>query len=391
MISHHCNCSSDLRRTVCVPFFYVIISIVCWLTATDAVGQEKASVFLEYRVLENTAASTDSECPPIGAVKRAVETRIGYAPWDDSADRHIEIVVSPAGGSYVVQILLKDRTGNVIGRREVVSHENCTEAMTAASLTLAIAIAPTAALTAPATDLFNASPPGPAPSGITKRSEDDTATAGNTAADSPRPQDPIEVSSPGIASNSPGTTEGASTPATERRQRFAPHGDKKSVSAIIYAGGLVSWGALPGIAGGAEIGVGLRRGTVRFNLGFRYDFPRHMTLSEGRIRSHQMLGVTSLCLGKTLFFGCTEFSLGQFRAEGHGLQSAESSSGPAAFAAARLGTEIPFNSRFLLQLYATLAAAIFKQKLLERGSEHLFWETPPVGATAGASLIFAFF
>ncbi|MBN2716520.1 MAG: hypothetical protein JXX14_11755 [Deltaproteobacteria bacterium] len=336
--------------------------------ALPVAGQQKPQVSIEYHV-DGLSDVRPLECPSLAAVRHAVESRIGYSPWDDAAHRHLDVRVNPTGNVIAVQIIMKDRSGAIIGEREVVSHGSCKEAMDAASLTLAIAIAPAEALKSAETEASAESAQAPEENASPKKSTAESAPM--TAAPSPR------------------LSRNAAAPANNFESRSAEV--PAPPVAAIYLGGLGTVGALPGIGGGVDAGMGLRWRLARFHLGVRYDFPRELTPSPGRIETRQWLAETGVCIGGRWGFGCSGASLGRFSADASGLPLAGKSAGAAGFAFVRVGMERPVRSRFILQLYADLSIPIFRQKLLERGSDRLYWQTPPLGGSAGVALIFNFF
>jgi hypothetical protein len=126
-----------------------LLAIALGLGAGPLRSQEKPKVAFQYAVQAGPGDQLIASCPSETEVKRSVETRMRYAPWDASADRRITVGVLQHDKRLRVQITLRDSEGAIIGRREIVSDESCKETMEAASL--AIAIAPTEALNSPAT------------------------------------------------------------------------------------------------------------------------------------------------------------------------------------------------------------------------------------------------
>jgi hypothetical protein len=218
--------------------------------------------------------------------------------------------------------------------------------MEAASLAVAIAIAPTETMTPRATPF-----PAPAP----------PASEGEGSS-------PNEETAP------------SSSPEASKHSRRGP-------SAILFIGGLGTWGALPGVAWGADLGGGFRWTLAAVRFGVRYDIPTDITLSSGRIVAQELLGQAAVCLGRRWGFGCAGVSLGALWAEGVGLARSRKAFGLAAFAFTRLGAALPVNRRLTLQLYAELTVPMVRQRLLELNTNHQFWRTPPVGVAWGMSLV----
>jgi hypothetical protein len=92
--------------------------------------------------------------------------------------------------------------------------------------------------------------------------------------------------------------------------RDTPKPGMRKPSAILYFGGVGAWGSLPGIAGGGDLGGGLRWPNAAVRLGVRYDFPADLDLSSGRIETRELLGQAAVCLGRRWGFGCAGVSLG---------------------------------------------------------------------------------
>ena len=385
-------------RAVSLSNWLIVLTVGLWALTASGQTQNKPGVSFLYNIEESASRSPDGLCPSELDVRSAVEARIGYAPWDDTANRRIRVDVAYANSTHVVQITIMDRSGKSIGKRKVVSKDSCQEAMAAASLTIAIAIAPTVALKSSATvypDNHSQRVASGGDTGTESSSSTPTTPAG-------KDYDTSTVTPGGAAQKGADQVTTVSTPEiaaensdTEYSGTNEADGNKtagnQTRSLVGYFGGLGTWGTLPGGAGGVDLGLGFRWSITRVYWGLRYDIPREMNLSDGRIMTRELLGQAAFCMGKDWGFGCAGISVGGFRAEGNDLELSEKAAGPAAFSFARLGAEFSVGSRFFLQVHAELAVPLIRQKILERNSEKLFWQTPPLGGAAGATLIFTFF
>jgi hypothetical protein len=78
-------------------------------------------------------------------------------------------------------------------------------------------------------------------------------------------------------------------------------------------------------------------------------------------------------------------------AQGDGLHQSQKEVSPAAWTFVRLGIEVPIASFIAIRTYADLSAAIVRHRLLETGTDAVFWETPLLGAVWGGAFVFTFF
>jgi hypothetical protein len=86
-------------------------------------------------------------CPARADLAREVTKRLGRAPFDENAARSIEIQVAHGPRGFESLTRVRDATGKVVGRRELVSEEaGCESIFSATALAVALLIDPEAAL-----------------------------------------------------------------------------------------------------------------------------------------------------------------------------------------------------------------------------------------------------
>ena len=305
-------------------------------------AEEAARVAFRYQVRDAGDNRLTAECPTEEEIMRSVEARLGYAPWYAGAGRVVDAVFFKEGEETVARIYLWHADGRLIGSREVRSRQGCKETADSAALAISIAVAPALALT------------------------EQPSTSQVEPASARKPADCPTVVPP-------------------------PPLPRRHVKGILFLGGLGTWGTGPSITGGMDVGVELRVGIASVVAAFRYDFPSELEVNPGRIRSRQMLGQLWGCLNHTFVYGCVGLSAGARQAWAEDLEEARDGVSAALWGAIRFGVNIPLVSRLSLRLYADFTAAIVRQRLLESGTDALFWETPSAGAVWGAALAITFF
>ena len=314
-------------------------------------GEERSRVSIRYIIEAEDMTPMLATCPDEIQLKRSVEARIGYTPWDDddTAARHLFVTVSRGEPGVLVRIELQSSTGEVVGRREIHAALSCAEGIEAAALAIAIAIAPAVALTQ--------APPA---------SSDRLA---------PMPNSDVST-----------------TPSPSLTSPAASHGIPGRPPAVFaYLGGLGTWGAVPSVTGGVDVGMGARWRLMALRGGIRYDFPGETETSPGSVVARQLLGQAAICLDADMILGCAGVSLGAMWAKGLGLLRAEKETTFVSYGFARFAGALPPGRSTRIQLYADLTVPFVRQRLLEFDSGHLFWQTPPVGIVWGAEVSFTFF
>src|SRR6185369_12385369 len=163
------------RRIVTAAFAAVMVSVGTAARADQAPGAVE---------LAWVRAEGAESCPAGPVIERDVAERLGHNPFVSGALQRIEGMVLRREPLWVARFYVRDRTGALVGSREISSEATgCEPVSNAIALALALAIDPEAAL--------RPAPPPPVPN-ATNATGPSTATQAQAAG--PLPQTPLRPS-----------------------------------------------------------------------------------------------------------------------------------------------------------------------------------------------------
>ncbi len=151
------------------PGLSVALAIALGAGAASAQTATSASVEPERYSLSWVRGEGAESCPARADLAREVTKRLGRVPFDEQAERSIEIQVGHGPRGFETLTRVRDPKGQVVGRRELVSEEpSCDPIFSATVLAVALLIDPEAALSSeekrPSVESFAVEPaPVPAP------------------------------------------------------------------------------------------------------------------------------------------------------------------------------------------------------------------------------------
>jgi hypothetical protein len=309
-------------------------------------------------------------CPSRHELEREVSTRLGRSPFDQNAERSIEIVAEHGPDGYRSVVSAMDRDGKLLGRRTLVSDDdNCTSIFSATALAVALLVDPEAALSRDSSaneavgrfELDEASAPPPLPP---------SNAISPAPAPAPAPQPPAPSSAPSVR-EIPAATTGAEAVVT-----FG------MVPAVSPGVGIFTEGFLGGSWGFALSGLYVAKASVTegetvLDVSLT-TFGGALTLSPLTRRSFRLVTDAGL------FAGALHVGVRGARAIDSGDHlyvalalgvRAEATVINGLFLTARLGATVPFLAR----------------GLTVEGEEEPIWREPPIGGQASVGAGWAFF
>ncbi len=283
-------------------------------------------------------------CPDGAALRAGVRGRLGYDPFDATADEELKVRLQRSGRELEALITIADDRGQVRAERRLVSRQgDCAELASSVELAVSIAIDP----------FHGAAQPEPE----AVRPEPEAAPVPSAPAPAPAPEMP-------------------STPASAE------------TSGQLLVGALVGQGTAPAPTLGFTLGGSVRRGRWSLGLQARADLPGDHDLVVGSIRTTSWTGSLVPCAHFHEAAACVVFTAGALRAQGRGLAEARHITRPYVAAGARLAYALPLSRRLSLLLHAdvTTPLAITELQVDYVGK----WTTPPVAAALGIALGMSF-
>jgi hypothetical protein len=251
-------------------------------------------------------AESASDCSPAPVLEREIARRMGRDPFVGVPRQWIEGFIARQGDYFEVQLFERDANGNTLGTRRLrESAKDCHRLDDAMVLAIALIIDPTAQL-APAM-----------PSGVPS-----APTAIDATQKSVAPAAAVEEVVP-----VPATSSERVVPTPLAVDRAAPTSNmlgQKVSSAMVTADAVLLYGALPGVAPGAELTTKLyvddaRRYALRLSM--LYLPEKRDTTSAGTLGYGLTAMEAGLCLGnsdqRVAWQGCTALSLGAVHAVVH--------------------------------------------------------------------------
>lgn len=298
--------------------------------------------------LEYIRSAGATRCPDEVALRAAVAARIGYEPFDGSAERRVRVEVQGAAGGYRASLRMLAPDGSVVGEREMTSSRlDCSDLGEALAFALSVVVDPLGLARAPV-PLPPAQPPSPPP-------------ASPPVADPPQPP--------------PALTQ-------------APEPSPEPWSFHASAGPTLSLGAAPRPVLGLAVQGAARRRWLSVALEGRADLASEVAAGGGQVRTALVLGVLAACAHADAVAGCATVGAGALRAEGIGLERARRISAPYFLLGARLQYCRALLDRFSVRAHID-AWSPQVRTVLGVGKEDV-WSTPPLAGAAGVSAVVHF-
>jgi len=300
-------------------------------------------------------AGADS-CPDEGALRRAVEQRLGYDPFFPWADR--TIVARIAGDARGVRgtVELLDKSGILRGSRELTAPSTqCGELISGMALAISIAIDPKSVDRA-------AAPANDEPAADPAVAEWTTARA-----------DEVERQTPPAA--------GQAHPASAEKR--APN-DEGSFVPDLGAGVAVATGLAPGFGVGPTLAALIHLHAWSLGVEGRYLFMPGTRVGPALVSSTVVEGAFLGCFNAGAPFACAMASVGRVGISGSGLARSRDDSAAVARLGGRLGADVPLSTEWFLRGYLELSAALNRPVVDVDG--HSFWGTSPLAGSLGVAL-----
>jgi len=262
-------------------------AIVVMLAAQAAGAEPSADASGRYALAWVRDEGAES-CPAGREFSAEVSHRLGRSPFDEHAERAIEIRVARVADAYTSHVYLRDRSGSVLGQRSLSSAEDCAVLFSATALAVALLIDPDAKLQTSADGSqavaeFGLNPTTPPPSSAPAPS---APVAPPPPPPPPPPPAPPSERAPSVAPQSSERTNVATTalhsvlaldlvPGAEPGVELLVSGRVNPRVAVSAGATYVASGAAT--HGGSTFAVGL----TAFHLAGELDFVRDRTLTAG--------------------------------------------------------------------------------------------------------------
>ncbi|HVY47205.1 MAG TPA: hypothetical protein VHB21_15060, partial [Minicystis sp.] len=116
------------------------VAIAAWLLLASTADAAPSPSRPRLEVVRERGAEA---CATEAELARAVEERLGYAPFDDHAVEVLRVTMRPRGAELTAHIERVDAAGNVAGALDIASHgADCKELSASTAVAIAIALDP---------------------------------------------------------------------------------------------------------------------------------------------------------------------------------------------------------------------------------------------------------
>jgi hypothetical protein len=119
------------------------VLVVALATSAHAAAPEAAASRYALAWVRDEGAES---CPAGRDFAEEVSRRLGRSPFDQQAERTIEIQVRRDAGTYTSRVYVREQNGHVLGQRTLASGEDCAVLFSATALAVALLIDPDATL-----------------------------------------------------------------------------------------------------------------------------------------------------------------------------------------------------------------------------------------------------
>jgi hypothetical protein len=315
----------------------------------SAFAQAPRQVRFAYELQEGA-----SSCPDLATVQAGVAARLGYEPFNDSAEDLVRATIHPFGHGLEARIEMTNAGGSRKAERKLVSHQrDCAELASSVELAVSIAIDPLR---------LAPTPPGPG-----SREQAPAASVAGLGEEPTQPR-PAAV----LSAGEPGTT---STPG-------------RPILGRVEAGLVGTVGSAPSPSLGVAAGVGIRGGDFSLGIEGRADISASTSLRVGEASTSLLVASLVPCLHFGKLAGCALATAGALRAAGHGLIDSRQVTVPYVALGARLAIALPITKRLSLAMHGDMTTPIGKTHLEVDDSE--VWTTPPLAFVLGLGVAASF-
>lgn len=248
----------------------LVVGSIAFFAAVTARAEDEAQ--LAYARNGDATA----RCPDEESFRNQVAARLGYQPFTSSGKHRVSVVLNVAHGRVRGRAAVTRAGQAVLGVRELEDTvDNCEALTSALATTVAIAIDPVRGLGPTPLPPAPPLPPPPAPG----------------------PRDAHETHAEAVAPPPP------------------PEQPARPIRFLASAGAVFSLGVAPGVAFGAEAGVGARRDAFSLELSARIEaMPGDVRVGSGdRLEATVLSGTLTPCGQLGVFLGCIFGRMGAFQ------------------------------------------------------------------------------
>jgi hypothetical protein len=333
-----------------------ILSSALALLATSASGSPSAR-------LTYVRGDGAEACPDEAALRKAVADRLGYDPFFPSARKSVVAEIQKTPRGYASRILIVSDSGRSLGERKLPpSGTDCTETVRAVALAISIAL-----------DDLEAQEPKPP--------EPEPAPA--TTSPSPEPTSNVSVRSPGTGRSTDTSTGPEGTLVTSPKTS----GPLFEASAGIH----LALGLAPSPALGARVGVALLPPPLRFALEARFDANASESLPEGgRVAAGFAGGSALACFQPGRPQACAVFAIGDYHAEGVGLERTHSASALITLVGARAAFDLPLGGAVFARPLGEIDVPLERHRIVvtdaATGATRSRYRVSPIAGILGVDL-----
>lgn len=354
--------------------FQLVLAV--WILASWASPGHAQSADSRVRVRLSYAAPEG--CPTAVAFRDRVAARLGYFPFDDSAESAIDLEITESDGTYSARLALRGATR---GRRRIGPSRSCSSLVNTAVVTVTIMVDPLAVARAPAApeaDEGASEEPAPAasapapeptePAAAPPASTEASIQPSTQAAPAPPPPAPAAIAPARVSSSAP------DEPARSRVEPLVG----------IELGGALGYAPAPSLLAALQVGLSVDS-VVRVEVGARM---RHtlveQSVAAASVRLASWAGSLAACGQLGFVILCADFELGAYAAESSAFDVIGSAlhvaAGGRAGVEARLAPGVGL--RAMLGCWAPLT------RVHLRLDGQTAWGTSPVAGELSAGVVF---
>lgn len=347
-----------------VTFFRFVLPALCFVVRTFTIGGEARadeaeshprSATLEYVV------PADQRCPDESSFRNRVGARLGVDPFVAQSATSVSIRIHARANGLIGSVELR-QSGRASRSREMPTTEGCEALVSALAATVALALDPMG-------EAARATPP-------------------SASSPDPAPEPPPPLPSP------PPVAPSMEAPAAPRGQRAlepaAPSAPSPRLVPLAALGVTPAVGLAPSATIGAELGVGLKRGSLALLVQARVDtMMSTTTLDIPADVDLTLLGLGLLPCGSAGRFricGVVRAGTAQGRASGTNQSAPRGSA--FALVGVRPGVLLPVSAFVALSAELEVGATIARTQLLLNGRD--VWTAPPIFASGILGAVIAF-
>lgn len=362
------------------------------LSAADPPPDGRRRASLVYERVPGT-----EHCPDASALRRAVETHLGYAPFVERAPLEIRCRIVVSGARLRASVKVSDNLSGHFGERKLVApHASCNELTDALALAIAIAIDPLLPAANAAADqrapVVGSSPDrgGPTAEGQDASSATSTGEYGS-ARTTPTSEDAHAHAPAATVADDEGRAPSPSSAVLAAPDQVTrAKGDQPDVPIVFSIGGgpAFAYALQPTAVMGMSLGFALRRGAWSVELDVDARAPSHVAYATGTVTAQLFSFSLAACLHGRNLNACALGDGGFIDGAGEGFLRSTRDRTPYAATGLRLGWHQPIAGNWSTLLYAAAVVPAVRTTLWI-DSEPV-WTMPPIAARLGILGFFAF-